>query len=353
MIPRKKEWDPEEIKTSILAKCESPPAETGFEEGCLLWTGYTDNDGYGKGMFFQRSIRVHIASYLAEKGLENIPLTPDGQKQLVRHRCRNRNCCRPSHLELGTPQQNSDDMKRDGTVRSGENATSAKITQDVAAAIKMSWKPQGATGYQTQQERADAFEVSLGTVRNIDNGDSWKDLPSPQGKPGKSEPIRIICDRESLSGKDYTTMVKRIFKKCTSQIKEGHKDPCMIFNGATGKSGYGQIDYQNRTFRTHVVVCESTAGQRTPKGMVVRHRCGEKKCCQPTHLQFGTNSENRVDAFRHGDVTAKLTMTDVIQIRLKGKTETVKSLADEYKVSMQTITKIIKRQAWLFVEDED
>lgn len=79
---------------------------------CWLWQGHIRDDGYGQPgtkYFYKKYGKqlVHQISYLEFVGpiLDNL---------LVRHSCRNRHCCNPKHLSLGTNQDNADDRKRDG-----------------------------------------------------------------------------------------------------------------------------------------------------------------------------------------------------------------------------------------------
>ena len=70
---------------------------------CWLWTGYLSRQGYGTYAASDAAGRggpTHRIAYRLEVG----PI-PDGFH--IDHLCRNRACCRPSHLEPVTPKENS------------------------------------------------------------------------------------------------------------------------------------------------------------------------------------------------------------------------------------------------------
>jgi hypothetical protein len=82
------------------------------ENGCWIWTGKTDPNGYGRinvsiGHHKIKTTKVHRYSLLLFKGIE----IPDSQ--VVRHKCRNRKCFNPDHLELGYQSDNMEDFKKD------------------------------------------------------------------------------------------------------------------------------------------------------------------------------------------------------------------------------------------------
>jgi hypothetical protein len=72
--------------------------------GCWNWTGPTSGDGrgggYGRMSLDGQTVAVHIVSFTHFYGY--VP----GKKQ-VDHKCRNRLCCNPTHLESVTPSQNA------------------------------------------------------------------------------------------------------------------------------------------------------------------------------------------------------------------------------------------------------
>lgn len=97
------------------------------ENGCLLWTGPTNPAGYGKMDFEngQKRMRLsaHRAAYINAYGAIS-------DKKFVCHTCDVKLCCEPSHLFLGTPQINYDDMIQKGRGRrAGESELQKKVRE--------------------------------------------------------------------------------------------------------------------------------------------------------------------------------------------------------------------------------
>ena len=80
---------PERLATRVLVD----------ENGCWLWQGAQNGDGYGKVWLNSRYSLTHRVAY--EVAVEPIP---DGYQ--IDHLCRVRGCCNPAHLEAVTPLEN-------------------------------------------------------------------------------------------------------------------------------------------------------------------------------------------------------------------------------------------------------
>jgi hypothetical protein len=134
---------------------------------CWIWTGRLNASRYGSASFKGRNYPAHRLSWIAfnEQLLDDNLVVRHGQT------CgRNRACCNPEHLTPGTHSDNANDRKRDGTMKVGEDSPLAKMSEEIARAIKNS------LGQGTLRERADQFGVDVQVVSSIDHGRTWKHL---------------------------------------------------------------------------------------------------------------------------------------------------------------------------------
>jgi HNH endonuclease len=68
---------------------------------------------------------------------------------------------------------------------------------------------------------------------------------------------------------------------------------CHIWHGLL-ILGYGRIHFRKKVYLAHRLAWEAKHGP-IPKGLVLRHRCNVKRCCNPDHLVLGTRAENNAD----------------------------------------------------------
>lgn len=106
----------EKLKKRFASKC-SPS-----RDGCLIWTGSTDDEGYGKISYKNRNRRAsHVAWRIKHGRLPH----PD---KFMCHNCDNPVCVNVDHLYEGTHQENVDDKMRKGRHRNGARRSEATGT---------------------------------------------------------------------------------------------------------------------------------------------------------------------------------------------------------------------------------
>lgn len=142
------------------------------ENGCRLWTSYRNSDGYGKFRLNGKSWSAHRFSYMIHFG--NL------KEMQVLHHCDTPHCVEPTHLWLGTQQENIKDMCAKGRRRgeltnhygSGENHIGAKLTEKSVKLIRDIYSKGGITF----RELAEQYGVSKGCISGIIWRINWKDV---------------------------------------------------------------------------------------------------------------------------------------------------------------------------------
>ena len=86
--------------------------EVNWASKCWEWQGAMVGMGYGVIGGERRSPSIYAHRFAYKQFVGPIP-----EGMVVRHRCDNYGCVNPEHLELGTQQENMDDMRRRGRAR--------------------------------------------------------------------------------------------------------------------------------------------------------------------------------------------------------------------------------------------
>lgn len=151
------------------------------DNGCLIWRGGKDQDGYGWSQLRRQRQGAHRLVWELLRG----PI-PDGL--LVLHHCDNPPCVSPNHLWLGTNADNMADRDAKGrqatgarngmhtkpwtrTAKRGSLHPGAILTESAVAAIR----ERAAVGI-SSKTLAEAFGVHQSTINGIVAGRSWKNV---------------------------------------------------------------------------------------------------------------------------------------------------------------------------------
>ena len=76
-------------------------------------------------------------------------------------------------------------------------------------------------------------------------------------------------------------------------VKQDGPDGCWLWTGCRSANGYGSIGVANKTLYAHRLAHELWLGP-IPKGRWVLHRCGNRNCCNPSHLYTTAGLEQRL-----------------------------------------------------------
>jgi hypothetical protein len=149
------------------------------------------------------------------------------------------------------------------------------------------------------------------------------------------------------------------FMAKTIQVRE-----CLEWTGNLNSEGYGRFydPDSNRKELAHRWLWKQLVGPLDSKTFLCHH-CDNRRCVELSHLFPGSNSDNMQDCLRKGrwqsevrDQTkrrgenephAKLTEANVRAIREERQEgATLKSLGEQYGVSLGTIWRVVQRLSW-------
>lgn len=141
---------------------------------CWLWKGGRNRDGYGTfwaGDWVEGKKHSPVIVLAHRWAYEHfVGPIPDGLHVL--HRCDEPACVKPSHLFVGTQQQNIVDMHRKGRnpPQAGENNGNAKLS--AAQIVQIRERYTGGWGEQTKLARE--FGVTQATISKIVGGKAMR-----------------------------------------------------------------------------------------------------------------------------------------------------------------------------------
>ena len=154
-------------------------------DGCWLWAGYRDRNGYGRmgaGTREDGVILAHRASYIIHIG----PI-PDGVDVL--HACDNPPCVRPDHLVLGSHDDNMKDAGAKSRLPFGERHHTSKLKTSQVIEMRYLANVVGMPVASVSR----LYGLKEGTGALICSGRSWKKLTQylPPHKRSVGRPRKV------------------------------------------------------------------------------------------------------------------------------------------------------------------
>jgi HNH endonuclease len=125
---------------------------------------------------------------------------------------------------------------------------------------------------------------------------------------------------------------------------------CWIFTGCGDGNGYGKIGVYPTQLRAHVVSYLLYVGD-VDAHIDIAHSCNVKRCIKPEHLYLATRSENVQHAIRDGLQKCRLADEQVREIRARYRFGNGVSLAREFGVDQQIVSRIVLGSAFRWVSN--
>jgi len=128
-----------------------------------------------------------------------------------------------------------------------------------------------------------------------------------------------------------------------SRIVVDDQTGCWVWTGQKS-DGYGRVKYRNRFQRVHVLLYREMVGP-VPDGLELDHKCRNRSCVNPSHLEPVTNLENH-----RRSPQAKLDASLIPEIREMAKRMSHGQISAHFGVSRSLISRIIRGERWGDVE---
>lgn len=168
----------------------------------------------------------------------------------------------------------------------------------------------------------------------------------------KGQPLRFVPTHHGKAPRSSESLQRRFWQK----VDVRGADECWEWTGSRDEDGYGRIDHNGKHIGAHRLSYELHYGP-IADGMLIRHSCSNRPCCNPKHLLEGTAADNNRDTVEQGRSlkgskhhNAKLKESDIPVIRkLVAEGFTYKDIGERYGVTASNIYYIVNRKAWQHV----
>ena len=147
------------------------------------------------------------------------------------------------------------------------------------------------------------------------------------------------------------TVVRRYIEE---RVERDPTTGCWLWTGSLASNGYGRASIWNHRWLAHRCSYDAFIGP-IQGDLFVCHRCDTPACVNPQHLFLGVAQDNSADMVSKGRVSrpkgerntqAKLTESDVRDIKRRLGREPAVQIANDYGVAPQTVASIKSGKSW-------
>lgn len=144
--------------------------------------------------------------------------------------------------------------------------------------------------------------------------------------------------------------IKTLEERLRSKITVLGPDDCWPWTGGCVPKGYGTTKKKTpegwKTTYAHREILAIAEGEPPTSNSQALHSCDNPACCNPKHLSWGTESQNRREARDrlNNQGNQKLTLAQVNTIRVDSRSAAI--IATEYGMHVTNIRRIKSGVAW-------
>lgn len=149
------------------------------------------------------------------------------------------------------------------------------------------------------------------------------------------------------------------------RVVRGAADQCWSWEGPRTATGHGTVALGRSTTSAHRLAYMLAVGP-IPTGLVVRHKCDHGWCCNPAHLELGTQAQNLRDMVernradwqrghkrKFGPRINKLHDAEIRGVRAMSRSDLKRNqVAEHYGISEQHVSAIVNRRRKGHVSDD-
>lgn len=145
-------------------------------------------------------------------------------------------------------------------------------------------------------------------------------------------------------------------KKKNLEFKLNDNGCFSVISHRLNKDGYCYFHHNKKFVRAHRLIYEECFGE-IPKDLVVRHKCDNRCCINPEHLELGTQKDNALDAVKRGrtivgEAHKNSVLTEEISRKIKAMLNAGMmplQISKELNVGLYSVRGIKRQRTWKHV----